>query len=209
MPSDKKYINYGCGFCAPQGWLNFDASPTILLERVPLLGRLMSKNPHRFPTNVRYGNIVKGLPLESESCDAIFCSHVLEHLAFNDVQTALRNTFSYLKPGGIFRLVVPDLEQLARAYLEAQDPDAASRFLHQANLGKVERRSGIVKFGIEWMGNSYHLWMWDFKSMCQQLRQAGFQQMRRATFGDSQIPAFEAVEEEGRFRDCLAIHAIK
>ena len=55
------YVNVGCGFDAGDGWLNFDASPTLRFERVPVLGRLYTKNDARFPESVRYGDIVKGI----------------------------------------------------------------------------------------------------------------------------------------------------
>ncbi|MCP5113600.1 MAG: hypothetical protein GY953_22435, partial [bacterium] len=50
------YVHYGCHFTAPDGWLNFDASPTLRFERFPILGRLYTKNESRFPPNVRYGD---------------------------------------------------------------------------------------------------------------------------------------------------------
>src|SRR5262249_54197655 len=110
-----KYVHYGCLFCAPKSWLNFDASPTLIFERIPIVGRFYTKNQQRFPTNVRYGDIVKGLPIPEDSCRGLYCSHVLEHLARRDCQRALRNSYGYLQPGGTFRMVLPDLEVLARA----------------------------------------------------------------------------------------------
>ena len=48
-------IHYGCAWCAPESWDNFDASPTLLFERIPLIGRLYTKNENRFPENVNLG----------------------------------------------------------------------------------------------------------------------------------------------------------
>ena len=70
-----------------------------------------------FPANVEYGDIVKGLPVPTGSCRGIYSSHVLEHLALNDLRKALRETHRLLAEGGTFRLVVPDLEHEARTYL--------------------------------------------------------------------------------------------
>ena len=55
------YVHYGCHHCAPVEWLNFDASPTLRLERLPVIGRLVRKNAGRFPSNILYGDIVSGL----------------------------------------------------------------------------------------------------------------------------------------------------
>jgi len=110
MMRNSYYVQYGCGWSAPVGFRNFDASPTLRFERLPLLGKLYTKNNSRFPENVEYGDIVKGLPVPPTSCEAVYCSHVLEHLSLDDFRKALRNTHRILKSGGTFRLVVPDLD---------------------------------------------------------------------------------------------------
>src|SRR5437870_12219189 len=118
MKSSKGYrVQYGCGLNAPLGWKNFDASPTLRFERLPLLGRQYTKNERRFPDNIEYGDIVKGIPLPKHSCEAIYASHVLEHLSLRDFRVALGNTYDLLADGGVFRAVIPDLEILARRYL--------------------------------------------------------------------------------------------
>src|ERR1700688_376097 len=77
------YVQYGCGWSAPEGWTNFDASLTLKWERIPILGRC-TKNSRRFPPNVRSGDIVKGLPVGDESCHGVYASHVLEHLTLEE-----------------------------------------------------------------------------------------------------------------------------
>ncbi len=205
------YVQYGCGFTAPVGWVNFDASPTLRFERIPVVGRLYTKNASRFPENVPfYGDIVRGLPLNAESCSGIYCSHILEHLAFEDANQALRNTFDYLKKGGTFRLVVPDLQQLVRAYLASMDsPGAAHRFMESAYLGRKQRPRGLLSLVKEWLGNSAHMWMWDEKTMAEALERHGFTSIRRCSFGDAADPKFREVEEEGRFVGGLGMECRK
>lgn len=82
--NDFRYVQYGCGWSAPRGWRNFDASPTLRFERLPLIGRLYTRNASRFPENIEYGEIVKGLPVSSGSCNGVYCSHILEHLSLDD-----------------------------------------------------------------------------------------------------------------------------
>jgi SAM-dependent methyltransferase len=200
-----EYVQYGCGLCAPETWLNFDCSPTLRFERLPFVGRLYTKNAERFPDNVRYGDIVNGLPIPEASCRAVYCSHVLEHLALDEFHLALQHTFQYLKPGGVFRFVLPDLETLARSYLADSRSSAASCFMESACLGKKRRIRGLRGFLIEWLGSSAHLWMWDEKAMTEQLRQHGFRDIRRAAIVDADDRRFEAVEDRGRFENCLAM----
>ncbi len=96
--NESKYIQYGCGWSASSQWRNFDASPTLRFERMPFIGRLYTKNQFRFPCNVEYGDIVKGLPIEPDSCLGAYCSHILEHLSLSDFRTALRNTKIFCSP---------------------------------------------------------------------------------------------------------------
>lgn len=203
--SSVQYVHFGCGNSAPDGWRNFDISPTLRFERIPLLGRLYSRNDWRFPENVEIGDIVSGLPIRSGTCAAVYCSHVLEHLSLEDFRIALRNTFGILRPGGVFRLVVPDLEFLARAYIDDPSNEAAHRFMRETCLGHETRSRGLRGIVLGWIGNSAHLWMWDHKAMHKELADAGFVGIRRAHLGDSHLPEFQAVENPERWKDCLGM----
>lgn len=203
------YVQYGCGWSAPAGWVNFDSSPTLRFERLPVIGRLYTKNAQRFPENVRYGDIVRGLPVAAESCRGIYCSHVLEHLSLSDFDVALRNTRALLRPGGTFRLVVPDLATLARTYLESEDPMASARFMKDSYLGKAVRRRDLMGVAQELFGGSAHLWMWDARSMATKLEAHGFRAIRVARFGDAEDPRFREVEDEGRFVDAIALQCVR
>ncbi len=126
------FVQYGCGFSVGKGWLNFDSSPTLRLSRVPGLSSMVKRiSGIRFPEEVQYGDICKGLLAPCSSCAGIYASHVLEHLSLEDFRAALRNTFEMLKPGGIFRLIVPDLYVRARKYTDLVDKKSpkASIFL--------------------------------------------------------------------------------
>jgi SAM-dependent methyltransferase len=199
-------VQYGCGLSAPAGWINFDSSPTLQLQRLPLIGRWMNGLVKPvFPKAVRYGDIVKGLPLPPRAADLVYCSHVLEHLALHDLRQALRNTFKCMRTGGIFRMVLPDLRALAEAYVSDQSHESAPRFMRDTYLGHTTRRRGLAGLLRAGFGNSLHLWMWDFSSLSAELAEAGFKDIRRASFGDSMDSAFAAVEELHRWDGQLGI----
>lgn len=204
-----EYVQFGSGFSAPEGWLNFDVSPTLRFERLPLIGKFYTRNVQRFPENVLYGDIVKGLPIQDGSCRGIYCSHVLEHLALDEVEPALRNVFRYLRPEGTFRFVLPDLKLLARDYVSSTDARASTKFIENTYLGVKSRPRGLGGFVRSWLGNSAHLWMWDERSLGQELLQHGFREIRRAAFGDAEDKKFNEVEDVGRFEGCLAMQCRK
>lgn len=198
-----KYIQYGCGWSAPEGWTNFDSSPTLRFERIPLIGQLYTKNETRFPDNVKYGDVVRGLPIENGEASGIYASHILEHLSRADFETALSNVFNMLKSGGVLRLIVPDLEGRARHYIESlgenKKQSANDEFMQSTYLGKQVRPRSILAFIREYLGANSHLWMWDQHSIKQALQAHGFTNIRRCDFNDCHDEMFTKVEEETRF----------
>ena len=70
------------------------------------------------PGVVRH-DLRRGLPFADEECDAVYHSHVLEHLTTDAGRDLLVECHRVLRAGGIVRVVVPDLERIARDYLHA------------------------------------------------------------------------------------------
>ena len=202
-----EYIQFGCGPCAPSSWRNFDAGPAFWLQRhvrflKPLLVR---KGFPDYPPNIEYGDVIRGLPLARGSARAVYCSHVLEHLTLEEFRTAIGNVYRYLKPGGTFRLVVPDLEYMAKCYLSDTSAGAASHFMEATYLGEKCRQRGLTAMPKALFGRSKHFWMWDYKGIGVELAAAGFVGIRRAQFGDCADPYFKKVEDPGRWRNCLGV----
>jgi len=206
---NNEYVQYGCGWSAPKGWRNFDASPTLRFERIPFVGKFYTRNQSRFPKNVEYDDITTGLPISDISCKAIYCSHVLEHLSLEDFRKALSNTHRKLRGGGVFRLVLPDLHFYAEEYLRDRSADAALTFMRDTCLGLENRERGFFPLLKVWLGNSQDCWMWDFESLRGELQRAGFVDIRRASYGDSSDPKFAEVEQVDRWKDCLGVECHK
>jgi 2-polyprenyl-3-methyl-5-hydroxy-6-metoxy-1,4-benzoquinol methylase len=97
----KRYANVGCGSTCHPDWENYDLVPRDV--------------------SVKAMDIVQGWTIAPKSYDAIYCSHVLEHLKRNQTKQFLINCYNSLKPGGVLRLVVPDLEGICREYLQQLD----------------------------------------------------------------------------------------
>lgn len=96
-------VNLACGgvYLTNADWLNLDyASNSSAVQRANLLGRL---------------------PLVDATAVLVYSSHFLEHIPRGQVASFLQECFRILKPGGVVRLVVPDLENLCRTYLYHRD----------------------------------------------------------------------------------------
>ncbi|MBE9033800.1 class I SAM-dependent methyltransferase [aff. Roholtiella sp. LEGE 12411] len=208
--TQKASVQFGCGLCAPSQWLNFDSSIALRLQKLPIVGKFVPGGPFgKFPPNVRYGDIVQGLPIPDSSVDLLYCSHVLEHLSLEQLRQSLKNCYRYLKPGGIFRLVLPDLEYMAQQYVKSTSPEAALEFMRVTWLGKEHRQRSLFTFFKEWVTVTQHLWMWDYKSLSLELKNVGFQEIRRAYIGDSDILAFSELEDPERWENELGIQCQK
>jgi len=109
----KTYLNIGCGKHFHEAWTNID---------------LVSVSP-----SVRAYDLRKGLPYADNSYDAVYTSHVLEHLSPADARSSLREQFRVLKRGGIIRVVVPDLEGVVREYLRQLESIIAGTAGAEAN----------------------------------------------------------------------------
>lgn len=96
-PKGLCYLNVGCGDHFSPDWNNLDLVPM---------------------PNVVYYDICEPLPYPDVCLDAIYASHVLEHLKPNEGLRLLKEFYRVLKPEGIVRIVVPDLEVICREYLK-------------------------------------------------------------------------------------------
>ncbi|WP_035727346.1 class I SAM-dependent methyltransferase [Eisenibacter elegans] len=108
------YLNLGCGERFHPTWVNVD---------------FQSNHPA-----VQAHNLLQGIPFADASFEAVYHAHVLEHFAPHDGQQLIRECYRVLRPGGVLRVVVPDLEQIIRQYLLqleaalAGDEAAAQRY---------------------------------------------------------------------------------
>jgi len=94
-----RLLNFGCGSMTHPEWTNVDMAPTL---------------PWVIAHDIR-----RPFPFAVESYDAVYGSHVLEHIDPELVGSILGECFRILKPGGVLRVAVPDLEIIARTYLQA------------------------------------------------------------------------------------------
>jgi SAM-dependent methyltransferase len=184
---------------AGQSWQNYDASLVLRFERIPLVGRLYTKNARRFPRNVMYGNIVNQPLCKIATADAVYCSHMLEHVPLEDMRKALANIHVMLKPSGVFRLVVPDLETRITRYVHSGENTRAHEFVRLTGLGRIPSSATWRSKLYQVFRTSGHRWMYDWNSMHEELLRAGFIDIRRCEFGDSEIKEFAEVEDRDRF----------
>ncbi|MBP0020683.1 MAG: methyltransferase domain-containing protein [Cyanobacteria bacterium SBLK] len=209
-------LHIGCGLVIAEGWKNIDASPSLRLVKLPIIGRFLIPifNLPEWSPNAQYGNIVKGLDITPNSCDLIYASHVLEHLSIIDFHLAMERIFSYLKPHGIFRAVVPDLEHLINIYIrerkeEKGASEAAINFMTNSLVGHWGTRKSVGDRLREMFSNNRHQWMWDEPSLKEAFFEHGFTDVRGCQYQEWRDDRFASVEHPANFENAICIEGIK
>jgi predicted SAM-dependent methyltransferase len=209
-----KYVQFGSGDVYIPDWKNYDASPTLLLQKTPILGKIFKSRMNcTFDTRILYGDIVKGLPEPEESVDGLFSSHVLEHLSLSDFHTALSNSFKLLKRGGRFRCILPNLEFYIDQYLQSKEIDinyGSHNFMINTHLGKQKSRATLLSKFSEGFSNQSHQWMWDKDSLFKELLNHGFVNVSLFEMGNCEDGMFLKPEREYQFNNnALAVQCFK
>lgn len=174
-------LHWGCGRKARPGWINSDkqGGPGIDLRC----------------------DIRDGLPLPAESLDYVVSIHALQELAYRDLVPALEELRRVLKPAGVLRLGLPDLDKGIEAYRQNDGgyfhvPDEDARSLG----GKL-----IVQ--MLWYGHSRSMFTYAFIE--ELLRRAGFRHVSRSRYKTTRSAYPEIVELDRRERESLFVEAIK
>jgi len=167
-------LHIGCGKNPLDGWINIDVYPAPLAM-----------------------NVLWGLPFADGSVQYVFVSHLLEHLFYpRDVKPFLAEVLRVLAPGGVVRVVVPDIEQCIEAYVNddrnffgnrretwpwwPENPTRLEDFLAYAGAGAEPA----------YLFES-HKYGYDYETLSRVLTDAGFGDVVRSNYMASQHPALQ------------------
>jgi len=198
-------IHLGCGTVAPIGWVNVDSAIGARLSRGVLKPFARRAFSIEWPSNIVIHDLSKRFPWPEDTADVIYSSHTLEHLSRETGEHFMAECRRVLKPGGILRIVVPDLKKILDGYqsgsidardliteLGAQPPWAGRKKLHQI----------VAVFS-----GSHHLCMYDEKALLALTTEHGFSCRRMQAF-ESVIDDIRAIEREDRAKGELVIEGV-
>jgi len=147
-------LHLGAFDCAVDGWVNTDVTPHIFISRIPgapsLLyalgkidaGKYRMHREGRFRA-LKYVDLTRPLPFADGSVQAVFSSHVFEHLFRDEIQSLVCEIRRVLEPSGVCRVVVPDLDKLVATY-NRESPEAFLSAVFEADT------RAAVKNGHHW-----------------------------------------------------------
>ncbi len=151
-------LHVGCGSVKLTGWVNADIDPRA---------QLIINIKHR-------------LPFTGNSLDRIYSEHVLEHVSADDGVAFLKEAYRTLKPGGIIRIAMPDLDDLIEGY-----SNDWKRFdwLQWPGHEFIQTKAEMLNIAFRWWG---HLYLYNQEELGRRLHEAGFSAIKFCAHGKSQ-----------------------
>ena len=213
-----RIINLGCGTktCQNPDVVNIDWSIYLVIKKNYFLRILFSKllskeryqNFKKLPNNIFVHDLRRGIPFKNDSVDAVYHSHLLEHIDRSKVKDFLSEVFRVLKPNGVHRIVVPDLYFLCKSYIDnyekfttqnknsAKHDEYIAAILEQSVRKEAYGSSKQRKFfriienfilGDARKRGETHQWMYDSLNLTNILKEVGFKNIKTQSYSSSYI----------------------
>ena len=162
-------LNIGAGPSPLEGWTNADIAPGPDASGVIM-------------------DATKPWPLPDGSVRAVNSEHFLEHVDPAKAGFYFAEAFRVLRPGGVIRTSTPDLEGLAKAYLAAEP---GSLETHRGHGYEARNHADMLNNYVYSWGHTH---IYDFDTIALLLREAGFEDIARAEFGQSEHQILRGVD---------------
>lgn len=163
----KVMLNIGCGDRKLAGFVNIDVMPGADLRH----------------------DVTRGIPYSDSSVDLIFSEHFLEHLPQRDGLRFLRECRRVLRPGGVVRVAMPDLDDLVTRYGNADWQGDGDMF--RLGFEWVDNRCEMLNIAMREWG---HQWIYNEEELRRLGDLAGLVPRGRMKFGVSVVPELNELE---------------
>lgn len=199
-------LNLGCGPRAVTGWTNVDYALGARLGRIPLLGpALAGAFEAQWDRDIVIHDLTKRFPWPDDSIEACYSSHTLEHLSREDGRRFLAETHRVLKPGGIVRIVVPDLDCLVAHYRAGEVRSV--EFVEKLGVLYSNHKTGL-KRALSPLVEFPHRCMYNTQDLVALLDELGFAASAADPF-DSAITDIAGIEDAVRTREAVIVEGRK
>ena len=139
----------------------------------------------RYPGVDKVRDVRKGLPYKDVSF--VFAEHFIEHLAYDEARKLMRESRRVLRDDGVLRLSTPNLDWVWVTHYKIDAPDdqqvAACFYLNRAFRG--------------WG----HQFLYNERTLAATLRDAGFANVKRVAYGESEHPELRGLERHEKSTD--------
>jgi SAM-dependent methyltransferase len=201
-------LNLGCGPQVVDGWVNVDYALGARLATIPVLSTALRRTKMfrvDWDPKIHIHDLTKPLPWKDGSVDACYTSHTVEHMSREQGASLVREAFRVLKPGGVLRVIVPDLVPIVDRYRNGQV--AADHVVEQLGVLYGTDKQGLRRV-LAPLIEFPHKCMYDTAAMVRLLSSVGFVADARPAF-DSEIDDIRAIEIEDRTVEAVIVEGRK
>jgi SAM-dependent methyltransferase len=187
MSARFKKFHLGCGTIFIKDYLNVGWWPSLGE------GTLYAAPNGVEGTYMYNHDLVKGIPATDNSLEVVYHSHLLEHLSNSEGIDFIAACYRVLQPGGILRILVPDLELWSKNYINGNQ----FFFDEYRRIGLADDKDLYPTNGSIFMGmlhNHGHKMGYDFETLTNILQSTGFHHIRRTMVQESDLPDIAVVE---------------
>ena len=210
-------VNIGCGNTPIDGWINFDnslaiklANSTFLYLLAKILKLLNKQQIENVEWNrkhkIHFADATKKIPLETNSVECIYTSHMVEHLSRNGALIFLNEALRILRKDGILRVSVPDLQISINNYLAEGD---ANNFMERIYVQAPTIDNLKEKFKLFFSGYRHHQWMYDGQSLSLLMQTSGFRNVKIYEKGRTSIKNKDGLDLYERDEESVYVEVIK
>ena len=155
-----------------------------------------------FVTNVNalarnYLDATARWPLEDGSLECVYADNVIEHITLPAARVMLAEAYRCLEPGGVIRLVTPDIRTHVELYLAGAGSLDTAAAKHYRDMGlTVEHPIDLVRIPIGSFGH-HTGYVYDLETLDEEFKRAGFHSTIRCELGASEHPALAGLDQRG------------
>ena len=212
---ETKKIHLGCGLKTRKGWVNVDGSWNAWLAKYGKIKWILQKMSifHDRYFNIPWSpdivihDVRRSLPFPDNSTGAVYASHLLEHLYLEEEEFLLKECLRILWPGGVLRVVVPDLKAIIEEYIGKRDLKngenmkilgPAERLNRRLLLRDIGPPKGSIIFRLYTLMKDFHLhkYIHDVDSLRKMFEKTGFKEVQEMDCHQSRIEDINDIEQK-------------
>jgi predicted SAM-dependent methyltransferase len=143
----------------------------------------------------------KRLPLKNSCIDRIYSEHVLEHVTYKVAVFFLKEAHRTLKPNGVIRIAMPDLDDLVDGYLNDW---RRLDWVNWPEFAFIRTKAEMINMAFRWWGHKH---LYNQEELVRAFREAGFSNIVFEQSGRSRYPDLRGLET--RLDSKLIAEAVK
>jgi predicted SAM-dependent methyltransferase len=177
--AEEPRLHIGGGYRILEGWLNTDLVPT---------------------PNVSYLDATTTFPFPAGSFDYVYFEHMIEHISYTEGIHTVSECFKVLRPGGVIRVVTPDLDSVLAIHHSNPSSRSAEYLNWMASTFVPDAPKPSSTFVINAMFRLWgHQFLYDSVTLQELLATAGFVNIKRCRIDESERPILRNISNAIRY----------